>query len=533
MNQREEAPLREGSTITGDGNVLGDNNTVSVIKQTTGDGNVIGDNNTVSVVKQEAGDYVIQIGTLHLPARINSPLLRISLIVASVVIILGVATVLYLQYRQIQKPRQMTGEFNIAVAEIVAFDPDGKSVRSSDGKAVAEFLAQRLETYFAEIDERSIRCEIWSPDNTGKITGKSPEERASAAEALARRINAHIVVYGVIAYQDDHFEFTPEFFVNYKGSDLAEEAIGPHQLGSAMIMLLPFDIAKLQTVENPALAARVKALSLMTIGLAYYSIDDFEEALEYFGQAIETEGWSNTAGKEVVYLLQGNTYCRLASTEMEASYVQLAEDSYSEALSIDPSYIRAKLGLSGAIYLKSVGDPDVPSLETVNLDDLEEAEQILLNILATKDLPESMNYEAKINFSLGQIYLLRAQMLGGDWLEQSLAKFTEVIQAYEMGNQQIENLTGHAHAKAGLVELLLGNIDEAVNHYKAAVELVTPYYQAHYFSILGEIYNSTDKTKLAVDAYRQAIQTAEFYGDEEGAYRYAQRLSEIQDGEVK
>jgi len=137
-----------------------------------GDGNVIGNDNAVSVVKLASGDYYnVQIGELSVdlsrkeleqilaPVHSTSRLIRISLI-ASVVIILGVAVILYLQYRQFQKPRQMTGEFNIAVAEIVAFDSEGKLVRSGDGKEIAEFLAQRLETYFAEIDERSIRYEI-------------------------------------------------------------------------------------------------------------------------------------------------------------------------------------------------------------------------------------------------------------------------------------------------------------------------------------------------------------------------------------
>jgi tetratricopeptide (TPR) repeat protein len=474
-----------------------------------GDGNVIGDNNTVTVIKQRW-------------TQVSPFLLSIS-----IVILLGLITVLFFQYRQFRKPSQMEGEFNVAVAEISVVDPDGNPVRSDDGKAVARFLAQRLETYFEEIDKKTIRYEIWSPDNTGRIAGKNPEERVRAAESLAQRIDAHILVYGVVIYQGGHSKFTPEFFVNYKGFELAQEVIGSHQLGTSMIVPNPFDVTQLQAAENPALAARIKALSLMTIGLAYYSIDDFEEALDYFGRAIETEGWADTAGKEVVYLLQGNTYFRLASNEMATNYVQFAENSYSKALSINPAYTRAMLGLSGVIYLRSVGDPNDPSFETVDLDGLVEAEQILLEILATNGLPESMNYEAKINYSLGRIYLVRAQVLGEDWLEKSYVKTMEVVQEYERGNQQIVNLAGHAYAQAGLIELLKGDNDKAINHYTEAVELVTPYYQAHYYSILGEIYNSMDKIEFAIESYKRAIQIAEFYGDEKGIHEYTQRLSEL------
>lgn len=505
-----------------------------------GDGNVVGNNNTVTVIKPASGNYyAIDIGELHfdIPSEklhriltdvhLLSRLMRVSLI-ASFLVILGIAVILYFQYRQNQKPRQMTGEFNVAVAEIVVIDSDGKPVRSDDGKALAEFLAQRLESYFEEIDRQSVRYEIWSPDNTGKITGRDSEERARAAETLAQRIDAHIVVYGVITYQGNHSQFTPEFFVNYKGFEQAQEATGAHQLGSSMLVPLPFDKTKLQSVENPALAARVKALSLMTIGLAYYSIDDFQEALDYFKRASGTEGWSDTAGKEVVCLLQGNSYVRLASDENTTSYLQFAEDSYSEALSINPDYTRAILGLSGVIYLESVGDPNDPSFETVDLEGLMEAEQMLLDILTIKGLPASVNYKAKINFRLGQIYLVRAQVLGGDWLERSRSKFMQVIQEYEIGNQQIIDLAGHAHAKVGLVELLQGNTDKAIDHYTEAVTLVTPHYQAHYSAVLGEIYRSIGEMNLAINTYERAIQIAEFYGDEEGFYKYTQRLSEIE-----
>lgn len=529
MNQTEKASLHSELNIDGDSNVVGDNNTVSVVKQATGDGNVIGNDNVVSVFKQTAGDHSIQIGTLHLRVPPISPLLRNFLVAGVAFIFLATAAILSLQLRQFQKPRQMTGEFNVAIAEIAAVDSDGNPVKSNDGKALAEFLTQRLETYFEEIDGQSIRYEIWSPDNTNKITGRNSEERARSAESLAQRINAHIVVYGVIISEGDRSRFIPEFFVNYKGFEQAQEATGAHQLGASMLVPLPFDKTKLQAVENPALAARVKGLSFMTVGLAYYSIDNFEEALDYFGRAAATEGWTDTAGKEVVYLLKGNAYVRLASDENTTSYLQLAEDSYSEALKINPNYTRATLGLSGVLYLESLGDPDNPSFQTVSLEGLEEAEQMLLNIQALKDLPASVNYQAKINFRLGQIYLVRAQVSGESLPEeQARTRFMEVIQEYEMGNQQIVDLAGHTHAKLGLIEFLQDNMDEAIAHYKAAIEMVTPHYQAHYASLLGEIYLSTGEKELAIDAYELAIQTAEFYGDEEGISKYSQRLSEIE-----
>lgn len=520
MKQKEKTTLlRQYVDIDGDNNIVGHGNTMVE--------HLHGNYYAIHIDDQRIETSLDELREILTPIHSTSHLVRISLII-SIVILLGTGAVLSFLYRQNQRPRQMTGEFNVAVAEIAVVDQDGTLIRSEDGKALADFLAQRLETYFTEIDERTIRHEIWPPDYTGSITGKTPEDRARAAEALAQRINAHIVVYGVITYDGDHSQFTPEFFVNHKGFELAQEVIGAHEMGSAMLVSLPFEATTLQAVENPALASRVKALSLMTIGLAYYSIDDFEEALDYFEQAIDTEGWTSTAGKEVGYLLQGNAYVRLASDENTTMYLRHAEDSYRAALDANPDYTRANLGLSGVIYLESVGDPSTPLSETVDLDGLMEAEQMLMDILAMEGLPESINFEAKIHYSLGQIYLVRAQVLEGDWLEKAREQFIQVIQEYDMGNQQIVDLAGHAHAKVGLIELLEGHTDEAIKHHKAAIELVTPHYQAHYTTILGEIYQALGDKEKAISVYEQAIQIAEFYGNEESIQEYSQRLSEIE-----
>jgi tetratricopeptide (TPR) repeat protein len=446
------------------------------------------------------------------------------------VILLGVATVLFFQYRQFRKPAQMSGEFNVAVTEFITVNENDKLVGSGEGQALAEFLSQRLDTYLAELDGKTIQYELWPPSYTGQVKGGTREERARFAESLAQRINAHVIVYGVISQEADRCQFSPEFYVSYKGFEDGQEIVGQHGLGDPLLVPSPFDRTHLQAVENPALAARVKALSLITVGLAYYSIDDFESALDYFKQAEATEGWFSSAGKEVAYLLLGNSYVRLASRENQADYLPLAKSSYTKALDIAPDYARGKLGLSGVIYLEAVGNPNNPSLETVDLNGLSEAEAMLDEILAIEDLPESVSFETKINLRLGHIYFVRAQLLDGDWLRQSQAEFEQVIQEYESGNAQVAELAGHAHAKIGLIELLEGKPEAAIEQYKQAVDLVTSHYQAHYYTVLGEVYVSMSKVELAIDAYEQAIQIAEFYGDEENAIKYSERLLEIKEG---
>ena len=71
---------------------------------------------------------------------------------------------------------------------------------------------------------------------------------------------------------------------------------------------------------------------LITIGLAYYSVEDFENAVDYFQRAADEERWLKTNGKEVVYLMLGNAYVRWASKDNSSEYLPAAAENYAEAL---------------------------------------------------------------------------------------------------------------------------------------------------------------------------------------------------------
>ena len=62
-------------------------------------------------------------------------------------------------------------------------------------------------------------------------------------------------------------------------------------------------------------------MDLITIGLAYYSVDDYENAAHYLEQAAAEERWLETSGKEVAYLLIGNNYIRWASRDDDPQYL--------------------------------------------------------------------------------------------------------------------------------------------------------------------------------------------------------------------
>jgi tetratricopeptide (TPR) repeat protein len=474
----------------------------------------VGDVGSGAAVAVGPGARAIRIGNIRIDARLWP-------VVVLLLTIIGVLAYFLLRSTS---PKKMTSEFNVAIAEFATMDPRGSSVRSRDGRALADFLYERLQTDFSELD-LPISYELWPPAYVGRIAGSTREERAQAAEALAKRIGAHVIVYGIITQAGARSEFAPEFYVNYRGFEGGEDITGEHEMGSALRVVLPFDAAEFQGVENPALTARVSAFSLIVIGLSYYAGDDYVHALEYFRQAEATEGWLQNAGKEVVYLLLGNASARLASKS--AGYLEMAMDYYDTALSINPAYARAQIGRAGVLYLIALGDPANPSPDTARLDEAEDAFAVASTFA---DAPESANIPAKRHFGLGQIYLVRALVMGEDWQDRAHTEFEQVVQEYQSGNERIVDLAGHAYARLAWIAKRQDDPEAAIDNYQHAIGLVTPYYQAYYYTCLGEVYVSAGQRAQAIEAYEEAISIAEFYGDETSADTYTARLNELRAG---
>src|SRR5262249_24217354 len=155
----------------------------------------------------------------------------------------------------------------VAVAEFPVLNTDGSRIRSKDGKYLADYVRQQIEAQFEEIQlKETVPYEIWGPDQTGIIAGQTEEAKSGAAEAVAKRIHAHILIYGVIVFDGNNSKFSPEFYINHASFSDASEITGVHELGSKLKVDLPFNDS-IQTIRNAALAGRVNALDLITIGL--------------------------------------------------------------------------------------------------------------------------------------------------------------------------------------------------------------------------------------------------------------------------
>jgi tetratricopeptide (TPR) repeat protein len=418
-----------------------------------------------------------------------------------------------------------SSKFTIAMSPFVTVKANGSVRTTADGRELARLLYTRLESGFDDL-AIDVPYELRSPDESCPVKGSSREERAAAAEAWAATIEADVVIYGAILEEAESAQLQPEFYVAYRGFTEASELVGPHELGRPLHVALPVQPQDLQGVTDHPINARAKALSLVTLGLASYAVDDYEQALAYFTAADAVPNWPQSAGKEVLYLLMGNTCSRLAAATLDNAYVDEALDYFDQALEIAPDFARALVGEASAVYQLALGNLQTRQGSQVDLDLLDEAEA-LYRQAATIPAPEAAEIDMKIHFGLGQVFLVRhyLQAEGGDWLAQARAEFQAMVDRYEAGGVRNREVVGHAYARLGLIANQFDqDATAAIPLYLEAIALVTPRWQAQYQIDLGDLYAAMEDVEQARAAYEEAQAIAELFGNEEMMARAEARL---------
>src|SRR5690606_27737479 len=115
---------------------------------------------------------------------------------------------------------------------------------------------------------------------------------------------------------------------------------------------------------------------------------------------------------------------------LDSIYVEEALDHYDRALAIEPAFARALVGMAGATYQLALGDLESRRSSGVDPALLAEAEALYRQALDTP-APEAAEIPLKVHFGLGQVFLVRHFLEGGDWLEQSRAEFQSIVNIYE------------------------------------------------------------------------------------------------------
>lgn len=149
------------------------------------------------------GKNIIQIGNLVIPVRLLLTLLFP---------LIPILTALFWS-----RPTEMTGSFNVAVAEFGQISPMGQVEPSASGQRLSEWIFKTLRDEYKSLPT----VQIWHDNldltdkrvTIGLMRGNTPEERSKAAAALAQKINAHVVIYGNLDSNYNSAGFIPEFYV--------------------------------------------------------------------------------------------------------------------------------------------------------------------------------------------------------------------------------------------------------------------------------------------------------------------------------
>jgi len=230
-----------------------------------------------------------------------------------------------------RQPQRMTGNFNIAVAEFV---------HTGDADSVAPIVSQRI---FSILDGQyklsSFEVVQVAHDKIGVISN------AQEASALAKKINAHLVIYGDVSVLGDQVLVTPQFYVAEMQQSNVGEVNGEHRLAARISMpkedlVAPVNQA-LDKMQQSAttLIEFTKALVYLTAGKS----GDLNLARESIDRAIaESDRYGDFEGKEVLYLFASDIARRRRDLPKAQMYID-------EAIHINNSYGRGYIA-EGNIY---------------------------------------------------------------------------------------------------------------------------------------------------------------------------------------
>lgn len=379
-------------------------------------------------------------------------------IAVALAVIVGVLTYPFVE--PIFFPDQMTGGFKIAVAEFGELEPQGDIRASSFGgvlsRAIYDQLVGEYQEHYPELLGSSTgSVQVWH-DSLGRsvknvrfgvIRGKTTEERAANARALAMRINADLVIYGYVTAGAPE-DITLEFYYSSPTLRGEPDAIsGRHLLGTPIQLPLSYQEEPMLAIQwlNRPLGFRTRALFWLTVGLTYDALDQRTQALAVLQEADrQMQDWDEHDGKEILYYFIGRE--ALGVREYDT-----AVTAFSKAFELNDTYANALQGL-GAVYydraqlffLPAELPPEVaqcapladrakaPPTRTAALADIERAIDYLLRAIRVAPQAPWPPVGQVAEYTLGLAYRLKGQAyLQVDDYERAAPLLTEARQQFE------------------------------------------------------------------------------------------------------
>lgn len=334
-------------------------------------------------------------------------------------------------------------------------------------------LTQRLQQITTS-DIRDTTIQVWNSSCAGKISGTNESEWAISAQNIAERTKSGIVVFGHIeSLSDTQIEVRPYFYIFLQNAYEAQEILGPYTLGS------PFTISSLDpTTRRKAfsdeISSKILLLSQIGVGLTDFSVGAYNKAEEIFENALQ-DGY-DTREQALLYVLAGNSAGKAGDLEK-------AKTLFQQAIELDNAYSRAYVGLGGVYYmqalhlyktLKESGTGfDIDAFEHLTEESTNAFAQAL-TVQGDSSTVSAVSIEAKVNFGMGQVLLLRFFVSDNvQDLESAFLSFQRVITLHQTRDtdRSLRLLAAESHGRLGLISSLTNDCQDALLQYQEAYRL--------------------------------------------------------------
>ncbi len=431
-------------------------------------------------------------------------------------------------------------DVSVVMSYFVVDAPD--KVSQTDADAVIERFAKALDQQLgSELsgNKLNLSYKMDGPSGVARITGKDAQARQQAAISVLNDRAAKVAIYGVIHYDatTQQMLLQPEFYVSAdRYFNDAQELTGNYNFGK--------EIPANSLDDRGKLGAHVTALSYVMTGLFEHMTQQFDSALKSYQAALDTPDWKDNDGKEIVYLLVGNSEMKLAeqaARQCDRTAVLArtddAEKAYNESKTIAPDFARTYAGLANVYAVRALWlaeGNDKCAGKKIDIQALQQAAQFMEQYEAKADatLTEEdkgvqrklLLTEVQVHFLLWAVQDKAARSDDNNSEYQALQKaVTKIIQNYSTNSDstwaspvmEAYIFRGQALYARGQLRDALDDYGQALNVYNSiasdksiTTQLIAPERAMTVYGYMGDAYFQLHDYVEAGKQYAEAIKIA-------------------------
>lgn len=371
---------------------------------------------------------------------------KISIIIATLVLLSAIVGVLYGMLRP--APALTGTEFNIAISRFSS-GPSRRSA-SSTGVEMAFYLKDTLRSTMSDLGYSEEQVDI----GVYRAIGAEGQPAEVLLDEITRELPDKAVTLLVYGYESEAGSYRVYFRLRnlQEGTEVGDEFLKRD---------VNQDTERMITAQSEVLAA-------FTSGLVNLYTGDLTKAKGHFETGIAK---AEAAGLEIaldtLYFFQGRT---LAALDQSVA----AQQAYTTALSYNPQYAMAHIGLGNLIYsdLQKIYYNGKP----FTCEDLNAALAEYQLALDGQSTPYTAWVKGKAYVMMGNVYLWCGQVKGDEeQLTQAVAAYDQALAAYERDDARVEYLVmvhyvrGLAYEQLGYRTSLAEESADAVNWYENAI----------------------------------------------------------------